>query len=293
MGALCACETKERDETRSQRTRPSDWIDEGFVELTPALRAPTTPAKTDRIHVFIALPTGGVLRTEMTDLGPTVVVPVGTRLDRVEAESGPNGELVADVRGTDFEDAGERFHVFRRNPRGPGLVGTEWDRGSTDGQAAADHWLAELVGPRAAHRLVQLNQCTDCHRPNLPPAHAPTSGRPNRATDGRGSFAILAALTSETAVETYRPVDPNREDPHVSYRCASGALELRRDSARCSDNSVPLAKLDVAAALAEGDEHAGAVCETRRFLFDHLDDFGRRAFSDAFTECAGFGRLSP
>jgi hypothetical protein len=48
---------------------------------------------------------------------------------------------------------------------------------------------------------------------------------------------------------------------------------------------VPVARLDLAAALAAGDRDAKRVCESRATLARHLTDRARRAVSAALAEC--------
>jgi hypothetical protein len=59
----------------------------------------------------------------------------------------------------------------------------------------------------------------------------------------------------------------------------------RRRQFACEDESVPYARLDVAAALADGDSRAAAVCRSRAYLADHMDEKGRDAYRGAFNEC--------
>ena len=61
---------------------------------------------------------------------------------------------------------------------------------------------------------------------------------------------------------------------------------------RCEDASVPIARLDIPCGLRAKDTHADAVCASRRYLYDHMDDVGKRAFADAFVAC-NIGSLLP
>jgi hypothetical protein len=88
-------------------------------------------------------------------------------------------------------------------------------------------------------------------------------------------------------LEQHRPRDLNADDPFVSVHCATLAMTPVQigSTYSCVDGSVPLARLDLARGLAFGRPHELAVCDSRRYLFDHMDDSARNAFAAAFAEC--------
>src|SRR5581483_11475852 len=110
--------------------------------------------------------------------------------------------------------------------------------------------------------------------------------------DDSGLYQLLAVLNDETALEFYRARNANVEDPFVSVGCAGGAApRTARDpggTARvvCSDQSVPVGRLDLVAALDAGDARARRICRSRMALASHLDDVGRQEFAAALRECA-------
>ncbi len=268
----------------------SQWSEEGFVELVPPIRPPTSSDGSDRITVWIRLPAGAQIRTENTSGEPRLRMPIGAELDRVEVTQHGDcaSAVVEDVRGTRFQADGEVFHVFRRRE---GLLwGLEWARGDAVAQLEADQLLAARLPQGVRDRLVQLNQCAGCHVSDKPPSsRAGEDELPHRKTDASGLYQPQSVLERESPVEFSRPHDPNLADPFVRTRCATGELTMREvrgsKSPRCTDGSVPLARLDVQSALAAGDEHARAVCASRSFLWKHLDEAGRAAFAEAFLDC--------
>ncbi len=76
-------------------------------------------------------------------------------------------------------------------------------------------------------------------------------------------------------LEIYGVFDPNLSDPHVRISCPEGAPVVPSPGgnrhASCPDRAIPLGTLDVAAALASGDDHARAHCRSVGYLIDHLD----------------------
>lgn len=291
LALACGEEAASLREVERASTSPLAWAEDGFVELVPPIRPPTSSDGRDTITVWLRLPAGARITTELSAGEPRLRMPAGAELDRVEYFT--NGDaldtaVVEDVRGTTFAKDGEEFHVLRR--RGQGLVGRAWLRDDPDGQREADRWLASILAPRDRERLVALNQCAGCHVPDKPASERLQEGAmPHRKTDVSGLYHPQAVLETETPIEVSRPHDPNLADPFIRMRCASGDLVVREHrgsrSPRCSDGTVPLASLDVRAALAVRDPHALAVCESRRYLFEHLDEVGQAAFERAFLEC--------
>jgi hypothetical protein len=271
------------------------WEKNGFTELVPAIRAPSTADERDVVHVWIKLPEGA----RVTAIGGSLRVPPGTIADRVETR----GEGGVDVRGTRFDAReGELFHVFHSDAKTPSapVSGWEWPRSDEKlGQQATDKLVASLAGqpPGEIEALRQFNQCVRCHEHDTPAVKNAAERRPRRRTDGSGLFELLAVLEDEAPPELNRPRDMNVGAPFVTVHCGAADPELRTrpDGARhyaCADGTAPVARLDVAAALAAGDAHAVAVCASRRFLFDHMDAAARAAFAQRFAAC-GIAAAAP
>jgi hypothetical protein len=277
------------------------WARQGFVEMVPALRPPTTADRADRIEVWMKLPEGAVIETRWAPDQErwVLVMPEGAVVDRVEQMTPAGGaSWVADVRGTEFLGGGhEQFHVLRR--AGPRLTGFSWPRDGPAAQREATDLLGALLRRQGAdgpwiRKVTALNDCAQCHRHEKPESTLlDEGGVPHRATDASGLFVPTAVLSSRAPIETARPWDQNLDDPFIRFRCPSGEpRRVERGSGaeaarflRCPGGAVPIGELDVRAALAAGDTHATAVCASRRYLFEHLDGMGRTAFAEALAEC--------
>jgi hypothetical protein len=254
------------------------WSTAAFVELVPSVRLPTSLDERDHIRVFLSLPDGA-------RVGSDLRVPPGTVADRVEYD----GERAIDVRGTRFTADGERFHVYR--PDGEQLAGWEWRRGDKRQQRLATERLSALVertGPEMAERFRRLNQCPGCHNAGQAAARIVGPG-PQRATDGSGLYHLRAVLDSSAPVEHHRPRDLNAADPFIAVRCGDAPARLvengRARRFECADATPPVGHLDVRAALAAGDAHAEAVCRARAYLSEHMDEVTRAAFAASLAEC--------
>src|SRR5262249_35113268 len=98
------------------------WRREGFRQMIPPVRLPTSIDGKDEIAVWIRIPDRAKL-----DLSPSLRYPAGTVVDRVESNDG----AVSDVRGVRFlDDRSQEFHVLR--PRAQGLAGFSWPRDRGD-----------------------------------------------------------------------------------------------------------------------------------------------------------------
>jgi hypothetical protein len=212
-----------------------------------------------------------------------------------------------DVRGTRFEEREEYFHVFRSfAPRV--LDGLEWRRGDILAARTATDRLLERMASMRGHADVQRfdrqlrtfelnNDCAGCHVPNKAERHERASGElsdgmPNRGTDGGGLFSVATVLRDDAPLETHRARDMNEGDPYMTItrkdgRAARFDAQPRRRQYVCEDDSVPYGHLDVSSALVAGDEHAKAVCKSRAYLAEHMDDAGKSAFVAVLSECSG------
>ena len=120
-------------------------------------------------------------------------------------------------------------------------------------------------------------------------------GSPTRQTDAAGWFVPETVLRDRAPLEHHRPREMNVDDPYVRFDCpaadgeATPAEIVKHDDGTrwpsCGGKATAIGVLDVASALAAGDAHAKAVCASRRALFDHMDDEGKKAFAAAFEVC--------
>jgi hypothetical protein len=282
------------------------WRDNGFVELTPAIRVSTAPGW--RTVVYLRIPAGGVITTRMLDdqRRPTLKLPPGSASDRVSLTADEAGQwTVDDVRGTRWgPDGREYFHVYRPAGIEPGapLTGWEWPRDDPHRANAANSLLTQFVRDTPqpltgllpswgeVARFRALNQCQQCHIPDKPEARYDRAGLPSWATDASGLYVPLAVLTDRAPLSTTSMFsDPNAGDPFVSARCgdkpASEHMGRRSRWFSCPDDGMPMGVLDVAAARAAGDPHALGLCAARRYLYERMDAAGRKAFAAAFAAC--------
>jgi hypothetical protein len=264
------------------------FLTEGMAAMTAPIRPPRTTSGRDRTVVWLRVPDGSRATAVWLDDQRRYALrfPVGTTAARVESWDG----AVADVRGTRLEvEEREVFFVLRPSSRG--LTGIEWPRGRQRAQERANASVAALAPDEhtAAH-LVRQNDCASCHvHARASNTHPREKGVLNRATDANGFFAIESVLEDEAPLESYRPEDPNLDDPYVEVRCGDASAEIVSRAgerhARCPGGEVPRARYDLARALAAADAHAIEVCESRRALSSWVDRIAREAFAAAFGEC--------
>jgi len=265
----------------------------------------------DHLTVWLHVPDGGRIGVARADGRATLVYPAGTIADRVEMRepAGVDGEhafRVIDVRGTRIAEDGEYFHCLQPSAaEEPPLVGFEWRRGDDDAERRATDGIAELVRARltgaddearrsAAERFRRLNRCASCHDHDRPERTRVSEGGPRRATDRAGFYVVLGVLGDAAPLETHRPRDLNAGDPYVTVSCGASAARLDAGASgaatgaayTCPDGRVPVARFDVARALAAGQRHAVEVCRSRRYLYEHMDGAARDAFAPAFEACA-------
>jgi hypothetical protein len=292
------------------------WRAHGFVEMVPPVRLPSDRAGRDAIRVWLKVGEGKITAKTLVDGRVVLAYPPGTVADRVESM----GDAVIDVRGTTLRgttlrgamatgeaSAGEElFHVYVAESEAPSaLVGWEWRRGDFAAEASAtaallaqlDRTKRTLRGeppPTAQQHANSLrsyernNNCGGCHAHEKPPvARGDTV---HRATDAAGFFVPQSVLADVLPLERHRPWDVNVGDPYLAISCPTGSTPqlLERGDARqltCASFEIPVARLDVRRALAAGDERTVAMCRSRRYLFDHMDEKARAAFADAFEAC--------
>ncbi|MCC7047574.1 MAG: hypothetical protein IT562_12755 [Alphaproteobacteria bacterium] len=282
------------------------WRDNGFVEMTPAIRVSTAPGW--RTLVYLRIPEGARIAVRLLpgQERPTLTLPPGSESDRVSLADGGDGLWsVDDVRGTRWgADGREYFRVFRPVDAAPGaaLTGWEWPRDDPHRALAATALLTQLVRDTpapftgvtpsfgAVMRFRSLNQCQQCHVADKPIAQSDRAALPPWPTDSSGLYVPLAVLADRAPLST-TPMfnDPNAGAPFVAARCGNlpAAEHIGRRSRwfSCPDDAVPIGILDVPAARAAADPHAARLCASRRYLFDRMDADGRRAFAAAFAAC--------
>ena len=282
------------------------WESEGYIELVPAVRLPTTDDGEDRIRVFAKLPETGRIRVDWLAVQGrhTVHLPEGAVVDRVESwkyrePSGDVKETVVDVRGVRMTQAGPRYHVLRPASDAPTapLLGWSWPAADDAAHAEATLRLEQFLrgrpnpvtraplGEEQIADIVENNACGSCHVGDRASDVDRDSG-PRRATDADGNFALLMVLEREMPISTARPHDLNHRDPFVQLRCTDGTeLVSFTPMPRCAGDESPLAVRDVRAGMTAGDAYTVRLCESRKYLWDHMDGTAREAFADAFREC--------
>lgn len=275
----------------------SYWQKAGYAKMVGPLHLPTNAEQTDVIQVWLKLPEGAKVSAQRIfdsrESRFTLVYPAGTIASRVEFQS--DGASVGDVRGARIDQDGKTiFHVYEPSPlASPGeIVGYEWPRQDDAADAAAGQRLAHLYFPRGDEpRLpgfLKHNRCLGCHQENAPSPAVITSPLQYQS-DSRGFLQTPSVLSDEITVRNHREWDLNADDRFVTVTCSGQPVKaVTRAGMRgyaCPNGVAPMGRLDVAAALAAGEQHAKDLCASRRYLFDHMDDGARAAFAPAFTEC--------
>jgi hypothetical protein len=306
LGAGCAADKPRpaRHASSARVVRIADasrhFAEQGFVEMVPSILPQTTPDARHRVAVVLRIPDRARWHARFSQRQQRFVpsYPPGTAAFRIALEHGGAGWHVTDVRGTELQQHGERFHVLRRDPERAGaLVGLAWDRDDEAGQRSATAAVADLAcresDPDTDVGLVRKrNACAQCHAHDKPALLAGGDGSPAFGpTDDAGFYQVLNVLRNEGELHGMRGRDPNVDREHVELRCGSGRARVARSpeghvEVRCPDgDALPVARYHLAAALAEGDAHARAVCESRRYLHERADEAARRAFAREFAEC--------
>ena len=279
------------------------WRREHFAEMVLPIHLPTNRARTDLIRVWLKIPNDRQISVRWigSQSRYSLVYPAGTVADRVESMS----DQIEDVRGARIDENGNTFfHVYEIEP-GHGtsmLVGYEWQREDVEADRQAGEELIRLLFPPGHGTSVhadhwrrgqieffrKVNQCGACHQPDAPvPA---TTVWPFRLeSDSRGFFQPIAVLKNWATIRDHRSWDINADYPFVTVRCGSEKVEaVSQDNYRgyhCPGERAPIGTLDLQAALKKKDGHALLLCESRRYLFTHMDEKARKAFRRAFQDC--------
>jgi len=283
------------------------WQAGGFIKLTTPVRI-SVARGTDTL-VYLKLPPTGTITTHYLadQKRMTFVFPAGTASDRVTIAQGGDGKgFVSDVRGTRWGDDGtEYFRVLRPTSLAANapLTGFEWPRKDAKAQAGATAELIKMMraiggkvkelaaSGRDLERFASLNECQSCHVANKPAGKNPDDPLPPWPTDGSGLYVPPAVLDDAAALSTADYFDdPNVGDKFVVAKCNSGkgANVLHEDGAGfygCADQSMPVGHYDFTGAMKANEAHARDVCASRKYLFDRMDEAGRKAFAPAIAVC--------
>ncbi|MEM7293229.1 MAG: hypothetical protein AAF420_07535, partial [Pseudomonadota bacterium] len=288
------------------------WRDAGFVELFPIVRPSVIAGKSSGTSIFLKVPKAGTISTSQVagENRYTLKFPPGTIADRVSyrlyrKSDGEIGGAVNDVRGTRWDSDGrEYFHVYRPTGVAPDmpLVGYEWPRGDRAAQRSATELLVDhirktpkpitggFLSRSDVRRFRALNNCAACHIANKPMAQQMHSRLPPWPTDASGLFVPGSVLLDSLPLSSTSDFhDPNDLDPFLIASCETEEARMHTRSYAtwftCIDSVAPMGTRDVLRALQASDTYTQAVCASRRYLFDRLDQRGRIAFSHAFKVC--------
>jgi hypothetical protein len=302
--SACADPGADRVERLRVASPETHWADAGFVRLEPPTHLPSSDPDIDQVEVWIRLPPSAVLRTVDGPDGPSLELPPGTELDRVELAGTGDARRVVDVRGATIDDDGSAtYRVLRRESGRPGaaLFGVAWPADDEDAHAAATEALLDGLARTAelramdhadAQRTLQSirskNACAGCHAPSQAAATRAGERTVARGTDASGFYVPVQMLSDSAPLETYGAFDRSLADPFIAVRCPRGTAEIVQDPrshAVCPDGAVPVGRLSLASALAGSDARAQNLCRGRDYLVAHLDETGRRAFADAIAAC--------
>ncbi|MGH8273437.1 MAG: hypothetical protein ACRES9_04140 [Gammaproteobacteria bacterium] len=292
------------------------WAQHGFVDMVPPVRLPTDKTTNEKIMVWLRIPAGKKITVQwLADQKRyTLKFPPGTVTDRIDSGENQKQAMfvvngIADVRGARIDADGRTWwHVYEPVPgeSSKWLRGYAWLRIGPKGDNRAADSLIKLYYPGAPAKAKQemavfrrLNQCSACHRINRP---VPTKTLPLKflghvifvatpETDGDGFFQPITVLTDTMTLVNSRAWDLNAGDPYIMVWCGKDKAKLttRGDSWRrylCPDRGVPVGKLDMAAALKHKDPHALKVCVARKYLYQHMNEKGRKDFARFFAECS-------
>ena len=92
-------------------------------------------------------------------------------------------------------------------------------------------------------------------------------------------------------LERHRARDMNVGDPFLTFSCPTGPAPTLVQAPggarayRCPQGGSPSATLDVRRALAESDARTVALCRSRAYLRDHMDEPARTLFAPSFLAC--------
>ena len=278
------------------------WEKSSFAEMVPPLREPTDKDHLESIRVWVKIPEDQKITVSW--IAPqnrySLMYPNGTVADRVDSSKNDpaSDENVDDVRGARIDEKSDTvFHDYEVAPdqSASWLMGYEWKRDGDQADLQAADALVALFFPPGFHwdpgaiqHFRQLNRCAACHQPDAP---APvTTAPPFRfESDSRGFFQPMTILQNSMTVRDHRDWDLNADDPFITVWCGDQQTHaVTQGDVRkyvCANDIAPVGKLDIRAALQNHDPHAQQVCQSRSYLFRHMDLKARQAFSTAFEDC--------
>lgn len=281
------------------------WEQKGFVMLVPSVRMSIPPGGSAGTVVYFKVPGDESISLERhpsPEIPASFEFPPGTEAQRVAFLVGSDsfGEPtieILDIRGTRIGEDGEQYyHVLR--PIGSELAGYEWKRGDDDGRMAATRMLLEEMSRQpnppsagAMARIAVLNHCEFCHVEDKGPS-PPSSELPPWPTDGSGFYVPLGVVFDHAPLSTQPELhDPNADDPYVETTCeddrpptVGGEPHNRFFTCKDEDGS-PVGRRDIRRGLVEEDSYTTAVCSSRKFLAERMDEHARTAFAPLFQEC--------
>lgn len=297
------------------------WVREGFFEVSsPVLLCQDAKRNLD-VQIWMKLPsTGEIDVIEPAGSAPSVTLPAGTIVDRVEYRQVAGRWVVADVRGTQFDGLHETFRAYRPMDQASDqvLFGKQWARESREESAAAVSFFKTamadghgfLVGDpgldaesraKSVARFSGILRCASCHQYDQasPAVGAPNrqlatrggsvraSGQLWRSTDHNGLYSLRTALQNSAPLETYRPRDPNLGRKFVHYTCGESARTPSFEDGRavCDGAGTPVVHVDMQTAFAQRDDHAIKVCKTRAQLASRMTQRAREVFATTLRDC--------
>jgi hypothetical protein len=282
------------------------WQRNGFSDIEGLLELPTNSAKNDHIHVWLKIPESQKLSVITLPSGRfSLVYPPGSQADRVESTD----DFIDDVRGARVDENGNTlFHDYQpldsrdKTPTPKGalptdtlLYGYEWKRTDDNLDKLAGAQLSKLYffpgvswSPEVELAFQKLNHCGGCHTPNIEP-NPSANPRDDYESDSRGFFQIMTALEDRIIVRDHRGWDLNADNPNVTVRCGDKVVRATtRENFRgyeCNKGVSAVGELDIKKGLAAHDRHTLKLCQSRKYLFDHMDDLARNAFTKQFEDC--------
>ena len=268
---------------------------EGYTQIVPSVHLPSSSDDLDQVQVWIRIPPGQTISARRDANGRVQLrFPAGTIADRVEFAGQDAGRFVADVRGAEVLASGQqRFHAYRPIARQAGatLIGVQWPAANPQAQAAATDRLIERVkdtspaNTLSEDRLTKLiasirkkNECAPCHVQSRATNTRPGEhGLVNRGTDDSGFFTPSTALADSIALEQYGAFDRSLRDGAIRIECSGQPVEAEQlQHRRCPDGTVAIGVWDPKAAQQIDPRRFKAVCESRRFVYERLDDEAKK-----------------
>ena len=282
--------------------------------MTPPVRLPSDGDERDRIEVWLRIPDGARIQgRKLADGRATIELPPGTVADRVESwgyardESGgwqytrhrrarhaPRRRRHGDVprlraHRPRAARAPRRLGVAPRR-RGGAAGGDVAAARATSGRCARIQPQSDDDRRRYIRQYRRNNDCARCHAHDKPVQTARAQGI-HRATDHNGFYVPLGGPAGDRAPRATSPPrhERRRSVPHVHVPRRRGPTlaEARRRRPRLPlpRRRRPVGDPRRARALAAGDARTVALCRSRAWLRERMDDTARALFAPAFAAC--------